>query len=80
MTVAPEVADANEAVDIAPADAGSGGVVLDPAMIAAGQTAYSTICTACHGMNAQGVPGTPSAPACTPDATIEGMQPAVPPA
>ncbi len=28
--------------------------------------------------DAQGVPGTASAPACTPDATIEGMQPAVP--
>ena len=30
--------------------------------------------------DAQGVPGTPSAPACTPDATVEGMQQAAPPA
>ena len=28
--------------------------------------------------DAQGVPGTPSAPACTPDVTIEGMQQAAP--
>jgi mono/diheme cytochrome c family protein len=57
VTVAPEVADANTDVDIAPADAGGEGVVLDPAMISAGQTAFSTVCTACHGLNAEGVPG-----------------------
>ena len=28
--------------------------------------------------DAQGAPGTPSAPACTPDASIEGMQQAAP--
>ena len=57
VTVAPEVADANAAVDIAPADASSEGVVLDPAMIAQGQTAFSTVCVACHGLNATGVQG-----------------------
>jgi len=57
VTVAPEVADSNQAVDIAPVNAGSEGVVLDPAMIAEGQTAFSTVCTACHGMNATGVQG-----------------------
>jgi disulfide bond formation protein DsbB len=57
LTVAPEVSDANAAVDIAPVDAGSEGVVLDPALIAEGQTAFSTVCTACHGLNAQGIQG-----------------------
>ena len=57
VVVAPDVADANAAVDIAPVNAGSEGVVLDPAMIAEGQTAFSTVCTACHGLNATGVQG-----------------------
>lgn len=57
VTVAAAVEAANENVDIAPVDAGGEGVVLDPAQIAAGQTAFSTVCTACHGMNAEGVQG-----------------------
>lgn len=57
VTVAPEVADANADVDVAPVDDAATGVVLDPAMIAQGQTAFATVCTACHGMGATGVQG-----------------------
>lgn len=30
---------------------------LDPAMVSKGETVFQTICTACHGFNAQGIPG-----------------------
>ncbi|MBZ0287040.1 MAG: cytochrome c, partial [Anaerolineae bacterium] len=30
---------------------------LDPQMVSAGEATYQTICTACHGFNARGIPG-----------------------
>jgi disulfide bond formation protein DsbB len=54
-TAQPEApAEATEAavVEVAQAEP----VSFDPAVVAAGQTNF-TICTACHGLNAQGVPG-----------------------
>jgi hypothetical protein len=55
-----------------------GASVLVPNVeLASGGGRCFTVATA---PDAQGVPGTPSAPACTPDVTVEGMQQAAPPA
>jgi hypothetical protein len=52
-------------------------VLVPNAEITSGGGRCFTVATA---PDAAGAPGTPSAPACTPDATVEGMQQAAPPA
>lgn len=39
---------------VAVADVAAG---FDPAVVRAGQTSFASICSACHGMNARGIPG-----------------------
>lgn len=50
-------------------------LLVQNAELASGGGRCFTVATA---PDAQGAPGTPSAPACTPDVTIEGMQQAAP--
>src|SRR6187549_1499209 len=46
-TGAAEVTEAAQTVALA----------LDPAKVKAGETSFQTICAACHGFNAKGIPG-----------------------
>jgi disulfide bond formation protein DsbB len=51
-TVEPTTAEVVQAADTGSAPAGN----YDPAAIAAGQTVYSSLCVACHGADAHGLP------------------------
>lgn len=51
-TVEPTAAEVVQAVDTGSVSAGA----YDPAAIADGQATYSTLCVACHGMDARGLP------------------------
>lgn len=52
-TEAPTAEPTEEVADAASAET----VSYDPAVVSRGQTLYSSVCSACHGMNARGVPG-----------------------
>lgn len=55
-TPQPEAAETTEpGVEVAQAEPVA--LTFDPALVTQGRNAFGTICTACHGLNAQGVPG-----------------------